>query len=102
MRIRTSLSIAILVGVLVAIPLYLGSLSDRARQTPADESPAARPPAADGGAEDLYCAERTPSNGVIVRTGPDCARHGGSTGNHPPTVTVTREQGTLVITGSDP
>ena len=102
MRIRTSLSIAILAGALVAIPLYLGSRSDPVPESPAGDNASAPQPAVDDDVDDLYCAERTAAGGVMVRTGPDCARHGSSTGSHAPTVTVTREQGTLVITGSDP
>lgn len=113
MRIRTRLSIVILVGAFVAIPLYVTLRSDRNAESPSgspaeppagDSTPAA-PPAVDDAATDLYCARRTPSDGIIVHTGPECARHGQSSessGPHAPTVTITREPGALVITGSDP
>jgi hypothetical protein len=104
MRIRTSLSIAILLGATAAVLLSLTGHPGRDAATTEGASAAAPQPAADAAADadDLYCTERTPANGVIVRTGPDCAHHGGSTGSPAPAVTVTREQGTLVITGADP
>jgi len=99
MRIRKSLSIGMLAGAAAAISLYLLTRPEIAAESPGTALPV---PASHQDPRELYCAERTPANGVVVNTGAGCAHAAESTDSHPPTVTVTRGPEALVITGSDP
>jgi len=102
MRIRTSLSIVVLVGAFVAIPLYFINRPERAAEIPVSGNAAALPPAADVDVRELYCVQSTPATGVIVNTGAGCSNQAESTRVLAPTVTVTGQPDALVITGSDP
>jgi hypothetical protein len=102
MQLRTALSIGILAGAFVAVPAYFITRADRTDESTADREVAAVPQNLDLDAEKLYCTQRTASNGVLVDTGPDCSHRGQAVGAPATTVTITREQGALVITGSDP
>ena len=94
-----SLAIGILAGAAAAIPLYLITRPEQATESPAVRAAST---ATDTDARELYCAQRTSPNGVIVSTGAGCARNGESASPDSPTVTVTREPGALIITASDP
>jgi hypothetical protein len=98
MRIRTNISIVIAAGVAAAIPLYLLTRPE----SPDSANVAQQTPVSGADVRDLYCAQRTPENGVVVNTGAGCAHDGGSAGPHSPTVTVTPAADALVITGADP
>ena len=102
MRIRTSLLIVFLVGAFVAVPLYIVTQPEQAAESPGTGNAAAPPAVGERNASDLYCAQRTPERGVMVRTEADCALRGESADPDFLTLTITREPDALVITGSDP
>jgi hypothetical protein len=102
MRIRTSLSIVVLVVASIAVPVYFVPEPDRPGDPTEISDGGAPPEAGDVDAQELYCALRTPANGVVVTTGADCSRQGEPAGPDLLTLTITREPEALVITGSDP
>ena len=102
MQLRTGLAIGILAGASVAVPVYFITRADQVGESAAAREVATAPRNLDLEAEQLYCTQRTASNGVVVHTGPDCSLRGPADGSQATTLTVTREQGALVITGSDP
>jgi hypothetical protein len=102
MRMRTTVSIALLASAFIAVPLYFATRPDSAPdviRSPGEPASALSP---DHELLKLYCARRSADGDVIVNTGPDCARYNKPNAGGPTALSITRDGGTIVITGSDP
>ena len=102
MRTQTAVSIAVLAGVFVAVPLYFLSRAEQVATTAPAPAASTTPRIEHPESQKPYCMQRTGSDGVAISSGADCVRQTSGTVQDALSVTTTHEHGAVVITGSDP